>query len=386
MNRFVITRISRGNIFGLWEDQHPVTLQKLEDRQLMGNLYVGRVKNVVPNLHAAFVDVGLESPLFLPLDKPVLLSAGGKTDKVRQGDEVLVQISREASGLKPPALTSQLTLAGHYAVLLGEDPGLSLSSRISSEEWRQAAKEYFAPFCREHGIILRTEAKEASFQETEQEILSLIGEYEEIRRNAAYRSPGALLRQGETAYLSAILGWNEGELDRIVTDLPEVYDYLTKRLSRIRPELLPKCTLYEGSPSLPVVYSVDAELDRALGKRVYLPCGGFLIIEHTEAMTVIDVNSGKNSLKKDEEKLSFQVNREAAAEVCRQMRLRNLSGMILVDFVSMKSEEERKEVFHLLQAGCRKDPVPAKAVDFTRLGLAELTRKKGYKPLAEQFS
>ena len=385
MNVFVITKVERGRIFGIWQENHPVTLQKIDNQQLLGSLYVGRVKNVVPNLKAAFVDIGLGENCFLSLEKPAFLAKGGQSSALKQGDEVIVQISREAAGLKPPALTSELTIPGHYAVLVAEHPGLSISSRITEKAWRDQAKTRFESEAKTHGFILRTEAYEADPEVIVAEMHQLERTFELIREQAVYRKPGSLLFRGETSYLSVLLGMRSGSLDRIVTDDPAVFSYLRESLARQRPEFLPLCALYDGNPSLPVVYSVDAELDRALGRRVYLPCGGFLVIDRTEALTVIDVNSGKNNLNRDTDTLYVQVNREAAREVCRQMRLRNLSGIILVDFVSMRSEADRREIWRIMQEECRKDPVPSKPIDYTRLGLVELTRKKGYKPLAEQF-
>ena len=148
-------------------------------------------------------------------------------------------------------------------------------------------------------------------------------------------------------------------------------------------DLLPLLALYEGSPSLQAVYAVDAEIQKVLSRKVYLPCGGFLIFDTTEAMTVIDVNSGRNNVSGKSADLYRKVNLEAATEIARQIRLRNCSGIILVDFVNLSSEEEQRLLLEHLRKVLSKDPVPTQAVDFTRLGLAEITRKKIYRPFRE---
>ena len=386
MNTFLLTTCREMRFFGLWNGNHPVTLQRIPEKELPGSIYIGTVSNISRNIKAAFVSFGEETDGFLSLeDGPFLRADGAVVQEIKTGDSLLVQVTKEAAGIKPPTLSGHITLTGHRCILTALHNKISVSAKIRDSAWRKNAKEHFATYCGDdYGFILRTESYQAAEEEIAAEMTTLAARYQELKQKAAFRKEKSLLKKGESSYLKALVGMNAGQLDQIVTDLPEIAEDLKEKLAYVRPDLAPLVRVYEGSPSPAAVYAVDAELDRALQRKVYLPCGGYLIIDPTEAMTVIDVNSGKNSLNKTGQEAFLAVNREAAREVCRQIRLRNLSGIIVVDFVNLKREEDRQELGSILAEELRKDPVPAQLVDFTGLYLAEITRKKVYKPLREQ--
>ena len=391
MSTFVITRYQERMLFGLWQDNRAAMLQWADPGdQILGNIYAGRVKMIVPGLDAAFVDIGLETDCFLSLReaKKIRLTTGELLDRPLKGqDEILVQVSREAVKSKPPEVTAAITLTGRLVVLMAGKYGIGVSARIHDETWRKEAKSALEGLldARETGWIIRTDAYQEPIEEIAEDARALQADLEKVFKIAPYRSVPSCLHWMDSAWEKELLRIPASEAERIVTDIPEVYEEAREYLTAKRPELLPALSLYQGMPSLAAVYAVGAQLKEATDRKVYLKNGGYLVIEPTEALTVIDVNSGPMSGKRgNAEEFFRRINIEALYEACRQIRLRNLSGIILIDFVNLKSQAEREELFALLSRECAKDPVPTKAVDFTRLGLAEITRKKLYAPLKEQ--
>ena len=364
----------------------------------LNSIYVGKVMNVAKNINAAFVELTKGQRAFLPLshaENACILNR--KADgRILAGDELLVQVEREAVKTKEPVLTMEISIAGRYAVVFpGKDSGrLQFSGKLSDEERLSIARA-----CSEAGIteeilascslIVRTNAAELSYCRYApliSEAKALLAQASALWQTAGTRTCYSCLYRPESGFLTAVRDTPQEPYEEILTDDRQLYGQLHVWLERSYPEVLGRLRLYEDiSLSLPSLYGLSKKLREALEKRVWLKSGGYLVIEPTEALTVIDVNSGKYTGKKGMRDTFRLINREAALEIARQLRLRNLSGIILVDFISMDKKEDERELLHLLSAELKKDPVRAAVVDMTALGLVELTRKKVRRSLYEQL-
>ncbi|MCI8514846.1 MAG: ribonuclease E/G [Lachnospiraceae bacterium] len=389
MRKLLITRRSGRILTGLWEEDRPVSFQLYEESSnRLGNIYVGQVKKILKNIQSAFVDIGNGCLCYLSFTEPGLFyrSDGSFVEKIREGDEIVVQVCKEAMKTKAPGVTSAWSFAGEYAVLTVQKTGIGISAQIPDQTWREEAKNVFSDLLSEEfGLILRTNAYTADFVKVRQETVSLIEQYREVKKKAVTRTCFSCLYRTPEAYVSEILGIREDGLEKILVDDKELFGHLSEVLSSLSPQKARKLVYYEDDYPMSKLFSLETELEKALGKTVWLKSGGHLVIEPTEALTVIDVNSGRNDVKKKPEETFLKINREAAKEAARQIRLRNLSGIIVIDFINLKSRENRDLVYGELEQACRKDPVKTTVVDRTGLELVEITRKKIRRPLHEQI-
>ena len=282
-------------------------------------------------------------------------------------------------------ISSNLNFTGRYSVLTAGRDVLGFSAKITDQAWKQEMKELLAPELEEGiGIIVRTNAYGAKIPEILKEIRILKETYGTVLAAGAYRTCYSLLYEAVPSYLGHVRDARNGSIEEIITDDEEIYQTLTVYLEAEQPEDLKKLSLYRNSMvSLVKLYSLEKALEEASGKRVWLKSGGYLVIEPTEALTVVDVNTGKYTGKKNPRDTIMKINLEAAKETARQMRLRNLSGIIIIDFIDMAEEEDRKLLVASLSEWCQKDPVKTTVVDITKLNLVEVTRKKQRRPLHE---
>ncbi len=303
-----------------------------------------------------------------------------------------MQVARDAVKTKAPVLTSCMSLPGRFCVLTAGRGGLCFSSRLTREGCREELRGLFEaqterPWRGEDplGVIIRTNAEDAAPERVLAEYQSLCACWERMKEEAAHRTCFSCLYQAPPSYIAGIRDARMESLEAIVTDEPELYAELSDYLNQSQQEDAEKLELYQD-PLLPLrkCYRLERELSRALEKRVWLKSGGYLVIEPTEAMVVIDVNTGKYSGKKRQADTIRQINREAAEEIGRQLRLRNLSGIILIDFIDMERDEDRMALLEYMRGIAAGDPVPAAVVEMTKLNLVELTRKKVKRPLYEQ--
>lgn len=364
-----------------------LSLISTEKKPILGNIYVGKVKDIVKNIQAAFVEIADGILCYLPLQdvKLPIYVKQARQEKLTEGDELLVQVCREAVKSKAPSVTTNLSLTGKYLVLTTGNRVLGFSARLKAadKERLKILVQAFPPH--EAGLIVRTDAAQAADEEIREEYERLFKRYTYLTEQAVHRSVHACVYKSPPPYLVSALGSGSGSLAEIVTDDRELYEQMREFLLEEAPRDAGKLRLHEdGQLSLAALYRLEKGLRDALSERVWLKSGAYLVIEPTEAMTVIDVNTGKYTGGKNKQETARRINQEAAREIAVQLRLRNLSGIILADFVDMDDEEDSENLLEYMRERLKTDSMKAAAVDMTRLGLMELTRKKQKKTLAEQ--
>lgn len=383
-NGYIITAMCEGDKLA------EVSFEPSNETSILNNIYIAKVKNIVKNINAAFLEIsdGILCYYSLLENKHHNFLNLKKNQTIAVGDELLVQISKEAIKKKAPTATSNINLTGKYVVLTSANKNIGISNKIEKSEDRKRLKHLMEE-CKDekYGVIVRTNAAHAPCEALKKELLVLSEQMEKLFERAKYLTCFSCIYKTPAAYLMDIRDQNEQQLEKILTDDAFIYDELKKHLMIYQPMDLKKLEFYETENiSLWTLYGLEKQIREALSEKVWLKSGSYLIIQPTEAMVVIDVNTGKSIGKKQSGKHFFRVNMEAAAEIARQLRLRNLSGIIVVDFIDMEEEESKDTLlkeFHLL---LKQDRIKTDLVDMTKLGLVEITRKKVKKPIYEQIS
>ena len=357
-------------------------------RHLLGNIYVGKVKNIVPNIGAAFVEIESGVNCYYDMkdaEHAVFTHKIGKKP-LCIGDELVVQISKEAVKTKAPTVTGNISFTGRYAVLTHGNTRIGVSSKIPKKV-REEYKERLRQFQNDRfGIIVRTNAKDAPFQDVLDEISWLKAEYEKIMSAAPTRVCFSCLRSAPPSYISDLKNVYMEGMEEIIVGDPELYTRIQAFFAAEIPEKEDLLRLYDDSAfPLGKLYSTQTAIEKALREKVWLRNGGYLVIQPTEALTVIDVNSGKSAGKGKNEEGILKINLEAAREAARQIRLRNLSGIIIIDFINLESEENVGLLLKEFRMRLAGDPIQTTLVDITPLNLVEVTRKKVHRPLYEQI-
>ena len=357
-------------------------------RHLLGNIYVGKVKNIVPNIGAAFVEIESGVNCYYDMkdaEHAVFTHKIGKKP-LCIGDELVVQISKEAVKTKAPTVTGNISFTGRYAVLTHGNTRIGVSSKIPKKV-REEYKERLRQFQNDRfGIIVRTNAKDAPFQDVLDEISRLKAEYEKIMSAAPTRVCFSCLRSAPPSYISDLKNVYMEGMEEIIVGDPELYTRIQAFFAAEIPEKEGLLRLYDDSAfPLGKLYSTQTAIEKALREKVWLRNGGYLVIQPTEALTVIDVNSGKSAGKGKNEEGILKINLEAAREAARQIRLRNLSGIIIIDFINLESEENVGLLLKEFRMRLAGEPIQTTLVDITPLNLVEVTRKKVHRPLYEQI-
>ena len=359
-----------------------------------GDICIGRVERVAANTGACFVEVARGIKGYLPLDDLAAprYTRKGSSPKVQQGDELIVQVSREAFGTKGMSLTTKLQLSGRYLLLEMSGTGLGISRKIQEERRRALRDHLFSEQTLEEmrqqlgscGVIVRTNAEHAPDEEIRKELQNLTAAMHQLLLTAPYRPAYTVLLRQPDRWLKRIESVQAEKLEEILTDDRNLYEALEDYLP---PYLKEKLRFYQDPMiSMHNVFSLTRELSRALCRKVNMKSGANLVIEQTEALVSIDVNSAHSINGRDKEKAVLKVNMEAAEECARQIRLRNLSGMILVDFINMEEKESYDQLMRYLAQSTAQDPMQVKVEDLTALGLVEMTRKKVEVPLFRQLN
>lgn len=410
-NRLVQVKVHEDNL----NKQNNKTGEDSSSSLPLHAVYIGKVKNVVPSIDAAFVEVTNGKMGFLPMKNaknPIIVNR--KYDgRIVAGDEILVQIEKEGIKTKDPGLTCNLSFTGKYCVLTTGKLGVGFSSKLDRNT-KDYLKEILGNWKIEDilqeekvGLVVRTnvagllpdddcnlrpgniesddiKSENSGLQEInlfQKEFENLLEQKNKILSSVPYRTCFSCLFQPMEGYLTDIRDTYEDSFDKIITNREDIFH-------RIREEFptLENVELYRDTRiSLEKLYSVETRLKEALEERVWLKSGAYLIIQQTEALTVIDVNSGKIQKKNPKDDIYYEINKEAAREIALQLRLRNLSGIIIIDFISQNTEEQDAQLLAYLGSLVKKDSVKTTVVDMTPLGLVEVTRKKIQKSLREQL-
>ena len=339
---------------------------------LAGAIFKGRVERIVPGMDAAFVNLGLEKNGFLPLKEAPGFAKGDSSKlPLQTGQEILVQVKKEPVGEKGAYLTRDITFPGTYVVLLPLDSFIGASQRVQNDVEREELLQLGSKFKPDGmGLVMRSAALHARPEEVSQEIASLHNTWLTVKDVYPKKNAPQLLFQSPDPFEELLRDYRSTEIARIVTNQREL------KATEIE-------VAYSSDTDLLTVYGVKSQVEKALNRRVWLKSGGYLIFDICEAMTVIDVNTGKFTGGKLLEETLYNLNKEACKEIVRQIRLRNLGGIILIDFIDMQSELHRQAVLDSLQSEWKKDRVKTVVHGFTSLGLMECTRKKARQPLHE---
>ncbi|MBW1979594.1 MAG: Rne/Rng family ribonuclease [Deltaproteobacteria bacterium] len=379
-------------------------IERAGERSIAGNIYKGRVVRVLPGMQAAFVDIGLDKAAFLYVsdvsdnldgmeemmaaateeldeeelecEQPLEFEAHIE-DRLQEGQEILVQVAKEPLGSKGARITSHISLPGRHLVLMPTVDHVGVSRRIENDKERRRLRDLLLsikpPTC---GFIARTASEGVERDKIKTEMDFLLKLWNSIQRKNDHCQVPALLHQDLDVSLRAVRDLFTKEVDKLIVDSPEEYNKILKFVDTFMPSLKADVRLYEESEPIFDAYGIEVELQRALGKKVWLKSGGYIIIEITEALTAIDVNTGRYVGKRNLEETILKTNLEAVKEIAYQLRLRNIGGIIIIDFIDMAKESNRDKVFNSLKEALRKDKSKTNILKMSELGLIEMTRKR----------
>jgi len=382
-------------------------LKRGSDRELLGNIYLGRVVRVLPGMQAAFVDIGIDRPAFLyVMDvyndlrqwEQIMLQEGEDENQeignslrtrfqrgsdinieglLKEGQEIMVQVSKEPMGTKGARLTSYITLPGRHLVYMPTIDHIGISRRIEDEKERNRLKKIIQELSPDgEGFIVRTVSEEAPKEKFKSEIEFLSKLWSNLQKKRDTSSAPSILHKELTITLKAVRDLFTREIDRLVVDSREEYQAVMDFIETFEPNLRYSVEFYEGREPLFDAYGIEMEINRALEKKIWLKSGGYIVIESTEALTVIDVNTGSYVGKRNLEETIVKTNLEAVKEIAYQIRLRNIGGLIVIDFIDMSREADKEKVFYSLKDALQKDRAKTVVLKMSELGLIEMTRKR----------
>ncbi|MCF7222688.1 ribonuclease G [Marilutibacter chinensis] len=388
-------------------------------RGVVGNIYKGRVQRVMPGMQAAFVEIGLERAAFLHaadiVKPPPVTNGEGEeaplppaptrpiTELLREGQEIIVQVVKDPIGSKGARLTTQLSIPSRYLVLLPRARVIGVSARIEDEDERARLKSLVVACAAErsgamatgaanggpapvHGYIVRTNAESQPAEALAEDIAYLGRAWALIEERAANARVGARVYEDLSLPMRAVRDLMRKDVERVKVDSRETCERLRTFAAQFMPGLDEKIEHYSGARPIFDLYGVEDEIGRALDKQVPLKSGGYLVIDQTEAMTTIDVNTGSFLGQRNLEETVYRTNLEAAQSVARQLRLRNLGGIIIIDFIDMTDPEHRRQVLRQLEKSMARDHAKSTVYEFSPLGLVEMTRKRTTESLERQLS
>lgn len=359
----------------------------LNSDSILGNIYIGKVKNIQKNIQAAFIEIENGIMCYYSMAEkasPCFVNVK-KNNVLKIGDEMIVQVSKEGIKSKLPYVSSNLNFTGRYLVLTSERKELGFSGKLKKEEKKQIREILKDKIPENVGIIVRTNCRDAQEEEILHELEELMKRYEAVLQKGKSRVCFSVLEKSMPEYVQILQNLYSQDLEEIVTDKQELYECAVQYLKGYKQQ--EKIVRYYEDKLLPLykLYNLQKAFEQAQNERVWLKSGGFLVIQQTEAFVCIDVNTGKCTSKKDMQETFRKINLEAAKEIAWQLRLRNLSGIILIDFINMERDEDKEELMQTLQRYLWQDSIKGTVVDMTELNIVEVTRKKVRKSLAEEL-
>ncbi|TXH10380.1 MAG: ribonuclease G [Gammaproteobacteria bacterium] len=374
-------------------------------RGVVGNIYKGKVQRVMPGMQAAFVEVGLERAAFLHANDIVRSSPDAVVDGeeaalptpppapimdlLRDGQDIVVQVVKDPIGSKGARLTTQISIPSRYLVLLPQSKVIGVSARIEDEAERHRLKQAvteLAGLHGGHGYIIRTNAEGQPVEALAEDIAYLSRVWNVVERRGRESPSCSVLYEDLSLPLRAVRDLIRKDVEKVKVDSKETHERLQAFVAKYMPVLAERIELYSGERPIFDLYGVEDEIGRALDKQVPLKSGGYLVIDQTEAMTTVDVNTGSFLGQRNLEETVYRTNLEAAQAVARQLRLRNLGGIIIIDFIDMLDAEHRRQVLRTLEKSLARDHAKTTVYDFSPLGLVEMTRKRTVESLQRQLS
>ncbi len=401
-----------------------IQIERVRERSLAGSICKGRVLRVLPGMQAAFVDIGLEKAAFLPgadffplsadeyaeretpgdvpdAAEPATGASGEDAgpaprrarvlppieERLQKGQDVIVQISKEPIGSKGARLTSNISLPGRYLVYLPYSNQIGVSRRIASDEERQRLREAVEAVAPDSGgIIIRTACEGVSKREIQSDLRALRRQWQHLSRKAESLPAPAILHQELDVILRTMRDLSPAsDVTRVVVDNRRDYQRIVDFVDEVMPRTRPRVELYELAEPIFERYGVEAQINKALERKVWLKSGGYIVIDHTEALTAIDVNTGRFIGKTDQRETALKTNIEAARVIADQLRLRNIGGLIILDFIDMEHAEDRKAVLTALSEAIRGDKARATILGISELGLVEMTRQRTRESLMQRL-
>ena len=384
---------------GMLQELH---VERASRRGYVGNVYKGRVQRVMPGMQAVFVDIGLERAAFLhasdivrpPLPEGAEVSTGNGnghmpsiSELVHEGQEIVVQVVKDPIGTKGARLSTHLSIPSRYLVLLPHARTLGISTRIEDDNERQRLKDVLTPLIGENplGYIVRTNAEGQSAESLAFDVIYLGKVWRVVQENIAKAKVGERVYEELSLPLRALRDLLNDDIEKVRVDSRETYEKVAKFVHKFMPSLDDRIEHYAGERPIFDLYGVEDEIQRALRKEVPLKSGGYLIVDQTEAMTTIDVNTGGYLGTRNLEETVYRTNLEAAQAAARQLRLRNLGGIIIIDFIDMTDEEHKRQVIRMLEKGLARDHAKTTVYPMSPLGLVEMTRKRTTESLERQL-
>jgi ribonuclease G len=398
-----------GNLVDFFVD-HP------EKRRMVGDIYLGKVARVLPGIKAAFIDIGMKHDAFLHFsdigdrleglqsildedsdideddEEPINESATVQITKpkveehfkreipipkLHKGQEILIQITKEPVGNKGVRVTSSISLPGRFCVLLPFDSKIGISKKIPDFRERRRLKSIAKGIIPENcGLIIRTAAKEQTEEALSEDLKYLLKTWEDIQASVKNEEPPALVYQDLSTTSSVIRDLFTPDVSKIFIDSRKLYKQIKSYIHLLQPSLEDKIELYKEEVSIFKSFKIEEQIKMLMGRKVPIPSGGYIIIEHTEAMVVIDVNSGRYAAKKEQELNSLKTDLEASREIARQLRLRDIGGLIVIDFIDLEDERNRKKIYDELKKEFRKDRAKVTVLPMTEFGLVQITRQR----------
>jgi ribonuclease G len=386
-------------------------IERKEERGIAGNLYKGKVARVLPGMQAAFVDIGMEKAGFLhasdffdiPEDVQLINPPGDEVEfeetpkppsgrrvplekRISPGEEILVQVAKDPLGTKGARITSHVSLPGRYMVFMPNTKHIGISRRIESEEERKRLKEIARSLDTEKGgFILRTASEGRSKREIQRDLRFLTKLWTRIQQKAETAAAPTLIHQDLDLITRTIRDFFTTDTDKVMIDSAKDHRRIVDFVRNFMPRLRSKIVLHSDSEPLFDRYGIEEKIEKALERRVWLRSGGYIIIERTEALTAIDVNTGRFVGKRNQEETIVRTNLEAAQEIVRQLRLRNVGGLIIIDFIDMEKEGNRKKVYEALKEALKRDKARTNILKISELGLVEMTRQRTRESLENQL-
>ena len=363
--------------------------EKEDKKRLEGNIYIGKVTDVLIGMQAAFVDIGAEKNAFLHI-RDILPKKSNITgnkeeelenykikDYIKPNQKVLVQVKKDSNNIKGARVSTNIQIAGRFVVILPENDFITVSQKIENEEERNRLISIVESVKNDKkiGIIIRTAAEGKEESKIKNDIENTLKELENIQKeflNSDDKVP-KIIKKNDTILEKILLDIADNKLEKIYANNKELQKEIEQILKRLQEDVTIKVELVEEG--LENKYDLNSQIEKISNRKIWLKCGGFITIDKTEALTAIDVNSGKFTGKENIEKTALKVNKEASIEIAKQLRLRDIGGIIIIDYIDMNEESSREEIIELLKENLKTDRAKTQVMEFTKLSLLEITRK-----------